>query len=162
MYLVEGIIVMRIASGFGPIPFVATVLLVALGDRAGQLAGRGARREDGDRSTQLDAAQRDGAAGARRPPAPSRRRSNYRRVQVTRRVRRRLAGRSWTTARMQGRAGFYLVMPFKIAGSRRARAGGARLAAARHRPTHDRLPRVRHAGRHGDDRRRRRAAARPR
>jgi surfeit locus 1 family protein len=105
---------MRISFRFRPIPFVATVLLVALGLSLGQWQDRRAAQKIGLQhklaERGADAPLVIGAAPVAAEPL------EYRRVQAT--------GQFVSSYPLylnnrpqEGRAGFYLLMPFRIAGS---------------------------------------------
>ncbi len=105
---------MRIRFRFRTIPFVATVLLVALGIALGNWQERRAAQKT---ALQARLDQRGAQAPLVLGPAPAPLESiEYRRVTVNGAF---VAG--WPVfldnRPQQGRAGFYLVMPFKIAGS---------------------------------------------
>ena len=114
---------MRIRFRFRPIPFAATVLLVALGVSLGQWQERRAaqkislHQQLADRAAEapllLSPATAAAAAAIATPGAGA---LEYRRVKVTGQF---VAG--WplylNNRPQAGRAGFYLVMPLKIAGS---------------------------------------------
>ncbi|MES2257869.1 MAG: SURF1 family protein [Pseudomonadota bacterium] len=105
---------MRIAFRFKWIPFVATALLVALGVSLGQWQQRRA-----DEKTALEARLAAGNAAAPllvgEAPVPAAQ-AEFRRVRMT-----GTFVRDWPlyldNRPYQGRAGFYLLMPFKVAGS---------------------------------------------
>lgn len=105
---------MRIAFRFKPVPFLATVLLVTLGVVLGQW-------QDGRAAEKRALAARLAAGNAAAPLALGAAElatgdAAYRRVQATGEF-----VRGWPVyldnRPHQGRAGFYLLMPFKIAGS---------------------------------------------
>lgn len=104
---------MRLAFRFRTIPFVATVLLVALGIALGNWQ---MRRADEKLAIAARMAQQGAAAPVVLSGAAPERDLAYRRVRVT---------GEWVAAwplfldnrPHNGRAGFYLAMPFKIAGS---------------------------------------------
>ena len=105
---------MRIRFRFRTIPFVATVLLVALGIALGNWQERRAAQKS---ALQARLDQRAAQAPLVLGPAPAPlEQIEYRRVTVSGAF---VAG--WPVfldnRPQQGRAGFYLVMPFKIAGS---------------------------------------------
>jgi surfeit locus 1 family protein len=110
----EGFIVMRISFRFRPIPFVATVLLVALGLSLGQWQQRRAAEKIALQHKLVergaDAPLAIGAAPLAAAPL------EYRHVQVT--------GQFVASYPLyldnrpqEGRAGFYLLMPLRVAGS---------------------------------------------
>lgn len=105
---------MRIRFRFRPIPFIATVLLVALGIALGNWQqGRAAHKA----ALRDKIAERSGQAPLALGPEPQALAAlEYRRVRVTGHF---VAG--WPlfldNRPYQGRVGFYLLMPFKIAGS---------------------------------------------
>ncbi len=105
---------MRISFRFRPIPFVATVLLVALGVSLGQWQDRRAGQKIALQQT-LNARAAD-APLALGPALEAPGTLDYRRVRVTGQW---AAGYPvYLNNRPQdGRAGFYLVMPLRIAGS---------------------------------------------
>jgi cytochrome oxidase assembly protein ShyY1 len=108
---------MRIAFHFRPIPFVATVLVVALGVALGNWQERRAAYKTaiGERLTARGVAP-PLVLGAAPPPAEE---LEFRRVTVTGEF-----VRGWPifldNRPHRGSPGFYLVMPFKIAGSDRS------------------------------------------
>lgn len=105
---------MRTSFRFRPIPFVATVLLVALGVSLGQWQDRRAAQKIALQAKLAERGAGDAlAVGARLLAADD---AEYRRVSV--------AGEfvaSWpmflNNRPQDGKVGFYLVMPFRIAGS---------------------------------------------
>jgi cytochrome oxidase assembly protein ShyY1 len=127
---------MRIRFRFRPIPFVATVLLVALGVMLGQWQDRRAAEKIALQHTL--AARAAEAPLALGPGAVDAAPLAYRRV--------KLAGefvRDWPVyldnRPQQGRAGFYLLMPFRIAGSA-THVLVARGWLPRNTAEHDKLP----------------------
>lgn len=104
---------MRLAFRFRTIPFVATVLLVALGIALGNWQ---MRRADEKLAIAARMAQQGAAPPVQLSGAAAERDFDYRRVRVT---------GEWVAAwplfldnrPYNGRAGFYLAMPFKIAGT---------------------------------------------
>jgi surfeit locus 1 family protein len=106
---------MRISFRFRPIPFVATVLLVALGLSLGQWQERRAAQKT---ALQHKLSERASAAPLLLSPAPVSDAAplEYRHVRVRGQF---VAG--WplylNNRPQDGRAGFYLVMPFRIEGS---------------------------------------------
>ena len=113
---------MRIRFRFRPIPFAATVLLVALGVSLGQWQERRAAQKIGLQQTLAERAAdtplvlSPATVAATAMAAPGAAALEYRRVKVTGQF---VAG--WplylNNRPQAGRAGFYLVMPLKIAGS---------------------------------------------
>ena len=115
---------MRISFRFRPIPFVATVLLVALGVSLGQWQERRAAQKIGlqhqlaERAAEAPLLLSPAAALATAMAPPGAGALEYHRVTVTGQF---VAG--WplylNNRPQDGRAGFYLVMPLKIEGSER-------------------------------------------
>jgi surfeit locus 1 family protein len=127
---------MRIRFRFRTIPFIATVLLVALGIALGNWQERRAAQKI---ALQAHLTERGAAAPLVLGPAPAPVAAlEFRRVKVTGEF---VSG--WPVfldnRPQQGRVGFYLVMPFRIAGSD-THVLVARGWLPRHTAEHDRLP----------------------
>ena len=126
----------RLRFSFRPVPFVATVLVVALGLSLGQWQDR---RAAGKIALQQQMSRNSTGAPLAVGPAPMAVPDvEFRKVSVTGQF-----VQGWPlfldNRPQEGRVGFYLLMPFKIAGSER-HVLVARGWLPRHNAQHDKLP----------------------